>query len=57
MKHWRAVTMTWLEQVYLPCILPSKKRYCGFMYESPSQVRGNLLVAMAWRLTVEPHCR
>lgn len=24
-------------QVYHPCVLASKKRYVGFMYESPSQ--------------------
>lgn len=24
-------------QVYLPCVLQTKKRYVGFMYESPEQ--------------------
>ena len=24
-------------QVYLPCILQTKKRYVGFMYETPDQ--------------------
>jgi DNA polymerase zeta len=24
-------------QVYLPCVLQTKKRYAGFMYESPDQ--------------------
>ena len=26
-----------LLQVYLPCVLQTKKRYVGFMYETPDQ--------------------
>ena len=27
-----------MDKVYHPCILQTKKRYCGYMYESPGQV-------------------
>ena len=29
--------MALLFQVYLPCVLQTKKRYVGFMYETPDQ--------------------
>lgn len=32
----RPVTLK-MEKVYHPCILQTKKRYVGFMYESPTQ--------------------
>ena len=28
-------------QVYQPCILQTKKRYVGYMYETPDQVRAH----------------
>lgn len=31
------VSLFHLFQVYLPCVLQTKKRYVGFMYESPDQ--------------------